>query len=108
MTHGFPKEPKPVFKSWSFPIENRPGLHDQTLETFLSSLNKIVGHRLLFPLGKNSNGKGKDKAEGDLMEVRQKLVDLLSDWHLLCFLETSGFVDQVSITEFKMIKLSKV
>lgn len=98
MTHGFPKEAKPLFRSWSFAIENRQGLHDQNLQSFLSSVNQIVGHRILVPLGEasGSNGKGKGKAEDDLHEVRQKLVDLLSDWHLLCFLQTSGFTEAVS------------
>ena len=36
--------------------------------------------------------RGKSRADDD--QVREKLVGVLSDWHLLAFLDTSGFLDQ--------------
>lgn len=100
-THGFPNDPKPTFLSFKFPIENRPGLHDQTLEKALSSIASVLEGREIFPLGYASlqdgsdvKGKGRMHAEnGDETRVREKLVGVLSDWHLVCFLDTTGILD---------------
>ncbi|CBQ68136.1 probable NPL4-nuclear protein localization factor and ER translocation component [Sporisorium reilianum SRZ2] len=92
-THGFPNAPNPTFLSSKFPIENRPGLHDQDLTVALTSIGKIAGQKELFPIGDGiESTKGKSRADDD--QVRQKLVGALSDWHLLAFLDTSGFLDQ--------------
>ncbi|EST06645.1 Nuclear pore localization protein NPL4 [Kalmanozyma brasiliensis GHG001] len=92
-THGFPNAPNPTFLSSKFPVENRPGLHDQDLTVALTSIGKIVGHKELFPVGDGvESTKGKSRADDD--QVRDKLVGALSDWHLLAFLDTSGFLDQ--------------
>ncbi|SPO21327.1 probable NPL4 - nuclear protein localization factor and ER translocation component [Ustilago trichophora] len=92
-THGFPNAPNPTFLSSKFPIENRPGLHDQDLTVALTSIGKIVGHKELFPIGDGTEStKGKSRADDD--QVREKLAGALSDWHLLAFLDTSGFLDQ--------------
>lgn len=92
-THGFPNAPNPTFLSSAFPIENRPGLHDQDLTVALTSIGKIVGQKELFPIGDGvESTKGKSRADDD--QVREKLVGILSDWHLLAFLDTSGFLDQ--------------
>ncbi|KIS72305.1 putative nuclear protein localization factor and ER translocation component [Mycosarcoma maydis] len=92
-THGFPNAPNPTFLSSKFPIENRPGLHDQDLTVALTNIGKIVGQKELFPIGDGiESTKGKSRADDD--QVRDKLVGVLSDWHLLAFLDTSGFLDQ--------------
>ncbi|KAJ1029997.1 hypothetical protein NDA16_000910 [Ustilago loliicola] len=92
-THGFPNTPNPTFLTSKFPIENRPGLHDQDLTVALTSIGKIVGQKELYPVGDGvESTKGKSRADDD--QVREKLVGTLSDWHLLAFLDTSGFLDQ--------------
>lgn len=63
-THGFPTAPRPRFRSHAFPVENRPGLHDQTLARVLDSLPPSDGERAAW----------------------------LSDWHLLAFLEQTGIL----------------
>lgn len=92
-THGFPNAPNPTFLSSKFPIENRPGLHDQDLTVALTSIGKTVGQKELYHVGDGvESTKGKSRADDD--QVREKLVGTLSDWHLLAFLDTSGFLDQ--------------
>ncbi len=94
-THGFPNAPNPTFLSSAFPIENRPGLHDQDLTVALTSIGKIVGQKELFPIGDGvESTKGKSRADDD--QVREKLVGILSDWHLLAFLDTSGFLTRTT------------
>lgn len=41
-----------------------------------------------------ANLKGKGRADED--ELRQKLGGMLSDWHLIAFLDTCGILDEVS------------
>lgn len=95
-THGFPNKPNPIFLTSTFPVENRPGLHDQDLTLALTNLGKIVGQKELFPIGDGlTSSKGKSKADDDM--VREKLVGSISDWHLLAFLDTSGFLDQADM-----------
>ncbi|KAN0060593.1 nuclear protein localization protein 4 [Thecaphora frezii] len=96
VTHGFPNTPNPTFLSSGFPIENRPGLHDQDLTVALTQIGKVVGQRELLPVGSGTEDtKGKSRADDN--QVREKLVGMLSDWHLLAFLDTSGLLSQVSL-----------
>ncbi|KAK7694263.1 hypothetical protein QCA50_001443 [Cerrena zonata] len=45
VSHGFPQEPAPLFRSAKYHIENRPGLEDQHIEGILKSLLVCV-HRM--------------------------------------------------------------
>lgn len=75
-THGFPTSPTPVFLSHAFPIENRPGLHDQDVGSVCRELARLhAAHLLDAPA-----------------EQREALVAYLSDWHLLAFLGQSGML----------------
>lgn len=79
LTHGFPSDPKPAFKAKApgFPIENRAVIgQDQ-------ELNK-VGQRL----GLNKN-TGTIKNESEAISV-------LSDFHLLSFLQSTSFFSKVT------------
>lgn len=67
-THGFPTEPNPRFLSHDFAIENRPGLHDQSLDAVFAQVRRWA------------HGTG---------EERDAMVRWLSDWHLLLFLAKS-------------------
>lgn len=93
VTHGFPNVPAPRFLSTEpFAVENRPGLHDQTLEKALASITAAVGDYVDLT---DIKGKGKASATGgDVAMVRQKLVGALSDWHLLAFLDTTNILDR--------------
>ncbi|TIB95209.1 NPL4-domain-containing protein [Wallemia mellicola] len=86
VTHGFPNQSNPTFKRNNFPIENRQGYQDQ-------SVNKMVG--LFLPVVSDSKGLGFDNSEDlDLgatsIEKKETLYDTLNDWHLCAFLEPSG------------------
>lgn len=86
LTHGFPNVPSPRFLAASpFAIENRHGLHDQDISKALSTVIRAVGDSDLAP-----------STQGQLSEDaklrREKLVGVISDWHLLAFLETSGLL----------------
>jgi len=80
ITHGFPVDPDPLFKSNTFPIENRPGLHDQSLESVISKISNIV----------NSS----DATVGDVTSwpprIKEEVGKWLSDWHLVSFLCYQG------------------
>lgn len=97
-THGFPNQPKPTFLSFNFPIENRPGLHDQSLERALSAISSALEGKELLPAGfsamdSNAKGKGRSYSGSEDAYLREKLVATLSDWHLICFLDTTGILD---------------
>ena len=79
-THGFPTEPKPRFLSSTFPIENRPGLQDQTLELVLHDLRTLLTH----PDG---------TFDEDMHHLdHARFVRWLSDWHLLAFLDHTSLL----------------
>ena len=78
VTHGFPTAPNPRFLSESFPIENRPGVHDQDMGAVCRALTTLDAGSLL---------PGADATQHD---ARTALVRFLSDWHLLAFLQHSG------------------
>lgn len=69
--------------SQQFPIENRPGLHDQDLSVVCRELIKLRPSELL--PGTGGQGGAQD-------EARAALVRLLSDWHLLAFLGQTGIL----------------
>jgi nuclear protein localization family protein 4 len=86
VTHGFPVDPKPLFPSNKFPVENRPGLHDQSMEVAISQLASIL-----------SDG------EGEISDVytwppriKTEVIKWLGDFHLVSFLCMQGLFSQVS------------
>ncbi|KAF5384003.1 hypothetical protein D9757_006992 [Collybiopsis confluens] len=79
VTHGFPQNPVPVFQSTQFLIENRPGLEDQTVERVLSQLSG---------LGAPDVVDSRHRAPGQAQKVFE-LAKMLSDWHLVAFLDTT-------------------
>lgn len=86
ITHGFPNEPNPLFLSNSFPAENRPGLHDQSLELVLRQLGSILG------------GKGVEMNDTSTWTegIKMEVIKWLSDWHLVAFLCMQGLFSLVS------------
>lgn len=96
-THGFPTQPTPSFLSFRFPIENRPGLHDQDLGRALSSIAAVVGGQELYPLGYEEGSETTMHVDAGMIMAREKLVGVLSDWHLLCFLDTTGILNDEDI-----------
>ncbi|CAD6957303.1 unnamed protein product [Tilletia laevis] len=96
VTHGFPNKPSPLFLSSEFPIENRPGLHDQSTDRALAIISKALQGAELHPLGA-ADAKGKGKADDGTAEVRMRLVKALSDWHLFAFLSTCGLLEQTDM-----------
>lgn len=76
-THGFPTAPAPRFVSHAFPIENRMGVHDQTLDTVLRDVARLGAA---------------DLQPHEPSEARAPLARYLSDWHLLAFLAHGGLL----------------
>ena len=87
MTHGFPQNPSPLFLSNKFPIENRPGLEDQDVQTILKDLAKLGAPEI------SSNPLFAQKEAGSF----HKLIQYLSDWHFIAFLPSTGLVSEVSL-----------
>ena len=72
LTHGFPKEPNPQFKSLQFPKENR----------------EILGEaQEIGAVAKQLSGKDQPS--------EQELINRVSDFHLLCFIHTLGVLSKV-------------
>ncbi|ODO07176.1 nuclear protein localization protein 4 [Cryptococcus wingfieldii CBS 7118] len=80
LTHGFPVSPNPLFLSNSFPTENRPGLHDQSMTVVVSQLAAIL--------------QSSDAEIGDTgtwpARIKVDVAKWLSDWHLVAFLCMQG------------------
>lgn len=76
MSHGFPKNKAPLFRSTKFRIENRPGLEDQSTEGVIKELAKLGAPEITPESG------------GDTSKKRA-LAEWISDWHLIAFLETT-------------------
>ncbi|WWC58679.1 nuclear protein localization protein 4 [Kwoniella dejecticola CBS 10117] len=90
ITHGFPVDPSPLFLSTSFPTENRPGLHDQSLEMVISQLSGLL--------------RGSDADISDTgtwpQRIKEEVKKWLSDWHLVAFLCMQGLF---SLAEQKIL-----
>ncbi|KAI0666300.1 polyubiquitin-tagged protein recognition complex Npl4 component [Trametes maxima] len=82
VTHGFPQNPSPLFRSAKYKIENRPGLEDQSAEDVLRQLAQAEA----FDVPESTHGGDPHK--------RQALARLLSDWHLIAFLGTTGLINE--------------
>ncbi|RPD58377.1 polyubiquitin-tagged protein recognition complex Npl4 component [Lentinus tigrinus ALCF2SS1-6] len=80
VSHGFPQSPSPLFRSVDYKIENRPGLEDQTTQNALSRLADIQAYDV------HESGAGGDRSK------RQAVAKLISDWHLVAFLGTTGLL----------------
>lgn len=80
MTHGFPQNPSPLYRSAQFAIENRPGLEDQTIERVFSELVRL----------------GATTPEGP--SRRLEFAKWLSDFHLMIFLQSTGLISPVSFS----------
>ena len=80
VTHGFPINPSPVFRSNTFAVENRSLREPQEFSTILRDLNRL--------------------GATDLREASTvlKVMDYLSDFHLLLFLPSTGILGE---REFK-------
>ena len=76
MSHGFPKDEAPLFRSTKFRIENRPGLEDQSIEGVIKELARLNAPEV-------APGSGGDHSK------RRALAVWISDWHLIAFLETT-------------------
>ena len=84
VSHGFPQNPSPLFRSTDYKIENRPGLEDQSIENVLHRLAEIDAYDV------HESSQGGDR------QKRKALARFLSDWHLVTFLGTTGLVSPVS------------
>ncbi|KAG2023596.1 NPL4 [Coprinopsis cinerea AmutBmut pab1-1] len=84
VTHGFPQVPSPMFRSIQFPIENRPGLEDQTVEKVMSELSKLEAPSI---------------QPGEDSYKKKELAYWLSDFHLAAYLQTTQLfsVDDVKV-----------
>ncbi|KAG7099553.1 hypothetical protein E1B28_001386 [Marasmius oreades] len=79
VTHGFPQSPSPLFRSIQFPIENRQGLEDQTIESVLAQLARLDA----------PNIEDSRHAKPGNAHKTFALAKWLSDWHLISFLDTT-------------------
>jgi len=84
VSHGFPQNPSPMFRSTKFSIENRPGLENQRIEDVLSALSQLGAPDIA--VSRN--------AVSDDSHKRVSLAKRLSDWHLVAFLGTTGLFSE--------------
>jgi nuclear protein localization family protein 4 len=84
VTHGFPQNPSPLFRSAAFNIENRPGLEDQRVEDVMKALARLDAPNIY------DTRHGKDNNP----QKRAELAKWLSDWHLIAFLGTTQLFSQ--------------
>ncbi|KIR37157.1 nuclear protein localization protein 4 [Cryptococcus deuterogattii MMRL2647] len=80
ITHGFPLAPSPLFLSNAFPTENRPGLHDQSMQVVITQLAALL---------KNSDAEIGDTGTWP-GRIKKDVERWLSDWHLVTFLCMQG------------------
>ncbi|THH01499.1 hypothetical protein EW026_g1189 [Hermanssonia centrifuga] len=83
VSHGFPQNPSPLFRSSKFNIENRPGLEDQRIEGVMRELSRLKAPDI------HPSFHGGDPQQ------RAELANWLSDWHLIAFLGTTQLISQV-------------
>jgi len=88
VTHGFPKVPSPMFRSSSFPIENRPGLEDSSNTTLFKH---ILQHGEVLSL-RDSNISSENATK------RELLIRSLSDWHFLSYVGSLGLLSDEDLT----------
>lgn len=99
LTHGFPDTSSPLFCApIPFPIENRPGLHDQSMDPVFKIIRPLLENDSAMTLNSfpvnDVKGKGREKQENlDL----SKLQICLRDWHLLAFINSIGIFDRLDI-----------
>ncbi|KAF8506893.1 polyubiquitin-tagged protein recognition complex Npl4 component [Russula emetica] len=86
VTHGFPQNPSPFFRSHHFAIENRPEIEEQSIEQVMRSLNELGAPDV--------QPSRRDAGDGSNAHRRLELAKWLSDWHLLSFLGTSGLLSE--------------
>jgi nuclear protein localization family protein 4 len=107
LTHGFPDKANPLFSSLNlimppFPVENRPGLDNQSLEKVVADLLPLTKSLPLFALSEDSaaaatttsKGKGRALSESD-EEAIERFATWLSNWHLIAYLDEQGILGQV-------------
>ncbi|CAO1635558.1 unnamed protein product [Jaminaea pallidilutea] len=100
LTHGFPNVPMPRFLSTTpFAIENRPGLHDQDMNKALASIASAIG-RDDFDIASAS------KTDEESKLAKQKLIGVLSDWHLIAFLNQSELLDAEDMEALCQVSVS--
>jgi len=100
LTHGFPDSPSPLFCTPTpFPIENRPGLHDQSMDLVTNKirpvLQKFMDSFSSTPAANNGKGKGREEDNSD--DHLSELQVYLSDWHFLSFIDSIGIFDRSDI-----------
>lgn len=77
-----------MFRSIQFSIENRLGIEDQRVESFLGELNRLGALEIQPTYGNKS----------DNLEKRNKLAQFLSDYHLITFLSETQLLSSVSFS----------
>ncbi|KAH9459919.1 hypothetical protein MJO29_003881 [Puccinia striiformis f. sp. tritici] len=100
LTHGFPDAPSPLFCTPTpFAIENRAGLHDQSMELITNKIRPVLQNFTnpfsSLQTSNDSKGKGKEQDDGD--DHLSELQVYLSDWHLLTFIDSIGIFDRSDI-----------
>ncbi|TFK57582.1 polyubiquitin-tagged protein recognition complex Npl4 component [Heliocybe sulcata] len=85
VSHGFPSNASPLFRSTKFHIENRPGLEDQSIEDVLRALVNLQAPEI------EPGTHSKD------YQRRSDLLKFLSDWHLVAFLGTSQLFSEADL-----------
>ena len=86
ITHGFPVDPNPLFRSNNFPTENRPDLHDQSMQVVIAQLSSILANA----------GVEVGDTETWPPRIKDDVAKWLSDWHLVSFLCIQGLFSLVS------------
>lgn len=99
-------------KATAFPIENRQGLHDQSLNAVFPKVNQLLGQldsssqfdREGFEMVSSAD-KGKGKASQE--EAYVEIANWLADWHLIVFLSTCGIFETAEIKLITQIAAKK-
>lgn len=97
LTHGFPDAPSPLFCSPTpFPIENRAGLHDQSMELVTNKIRPVLQNftNSFSDSQASSDAKGKSREQDNEDDHLSKLQIYLCDWHLLSFIDSIGIFDR--------------